>query len=431
MTSSQKIREKQKKYIFDAVKNYYKEPIVVSEAKGSIVKDLDGKSYLDFFGGILTVSIGHANEEVNSAVKAQISNLTHISSLYPSIPVVELAERLVNLAPKNLNKVFLNATGTEADETAVMLAQLYTGNTEILALRHGYSGRSMLAQSLTAHAPWRAIPTQIASVKHAMAPYCYRCPLKLSPKNCGTACATDVEELIQTTTTGKIAGILVEPIMGVGGFITPPKEYFSIVADIVRKYGGIFISDEVQTGFGRTGKTWGIEHYGVEPDMITVAKGIANGFPLAAVISTKEIADSLEKNTISTFGGNPVSCAAAIAAFDVIKDEDLINKSKELGAYLNERLLSAQAEFPDAISEIRGIGLWYAFDIKPKKMTMHLVKEMQSRGVIVGSMLNSEGTIRVAPPLTIRPAEIDAFIGVLKASLRSIKREYRENNDNK
>ena len=269
MTSSQKIRKKQKKYIFDAVKNYYKEPIVVSEAKGSIVKDLDGKSYLDFFGGILTVSIGHANEEVNSAVIAQISNLTHISSLYPSIPVVELAERLVNLAPKNLNKVFLNATGTEADETAVMLAQLYTGNTEILALRHGYSGRSMLAQSLTAHAPWRAIPTQIASVKHAMAPYCYRCPLKLSPKNCGTACATDVEELIQTTTTGKIAGILVEPIMGVGGFITPPKEYFSIVADIVRKYGGIFISDEVQTGVGRTGENFfAIEDSGIVPDMI-------------------------------------------------------------------------------------------------------------------------------------------------------------------
>ena len=334
MTKSQKIIDKQTKYIFDAVKNYYEEPIVVSNAKGSIVKDLDGKSYLDFFGGILTVSIGHANEEVNTAVKTQINHLTHISSLYPSVPVVDLAERLVKLAPQNLEKVFLNATGTEADETAVMLAQLYTGNSEILALRHGYSGRSMLAQSLTAHAPWRAMPTQIASVKHAMAPYCYRCPLKLSPENCGTACANDVEELIQTTTTGKIAGILAEPIMGVGGFITPPKEYFSIVADIVRKYGGVFISDEVQTGFGRTGKAWGIEHYGVEPDMITVAKGIANGFPLAAVISTKEIADSLDKNTISTFGGNPVSCASANATIDIIERENLAENAKDMGRIL-------------------------------------------------------------------------------------------------
>ena len=264
---------------------------------------------------------------------------------------------MVKLAPQNLEKVFLNATGTEADETAVMLAQLYTGNSEILALRHGYSGRSMLAQSLTAHAPWRAMPTQIASVKHAMAPYCYRCPLKLSPENCGTACANDVEELIQTTTTGKIAGILAEPIMGVGGFITPPKEYFSIVADIVRKYGGIFISDEVQTGFGRTGKTWGIEHYGVEPDMITVAKGIANGFPLAAVISTKEIADSLDKNTISTFGGNPVSCASANATIDIIERENLAENAKNMGRILIKGMKKIQKQYPKTIGEVRGLSL--------------------------------------------------------------------------
>ena len=430
MTSSQKIREKQKKYIFDAVKNYYKEPIVVSEAKGSIVKDLDGKSYLDFFGGILTVSIGHANEEVNSAVIAQISDLTHISSLYPSIPVVELAERLVNLAPKNLNKVFLNATGTEADETAVMLAQLYTGNTEILALRHGYSGRSMLAQSLTAHAPWRAIPTQIASVKHAMAPYCYRCPLKLSPKNCGTACATDVEELIQTTTTGKIAGILVEPIMGVGGFITPPKEYFSIVADIVRKYGGIFISDEVQTGFGRTGKTWGIEHYGVEPDMITVAKGIANGFPLAAVISIKEIADSLEKNTISTFGGNPVSCASANATIDIIKRDNLAENAKNMGRRLMNGIKKIQKKYPKTIGDVRGKGLMVGIElvkdetIKDREpdldSTNRIMEETKKRGLLIGRGGLYGNSLRIAPALNIGSDEIDEALQIINDSFREL-----------
>ena len=187
-----------------------------------------------------------------------VSAIFHLS--IPSIPVVDLAERLVRLAPGNLEKVFFNASGTEADETAVMMAQLYTGNTEIIALRHGYSGRSLLAQSLTAHAPWRALPTQVASVKHALAPYCYRCPLKMTYPDCGVACANDVKELINTTTTGKVAGILAEPIQGVGGFITPPDEYFNIVADIIHEHGGIFISDEVQTGFGRTGKTWGIQH---------------------------------------------------------------------------------------------------------------------------------------------------------------------------
>ena len=250
MNHSESIRKKHKKYLFDAVKNFYKEPLVIEEGKGFYVSDSDGRSYLDFFGGILTVSVGHANDEVNTAVKAQVDRLSHISSLYPSIPVVDLAERLVRLAPGNLEKVFFNASGTEADETAVMMAQLYTGNTEIIALRHGYSGRSLLAQSLTAHAPWRALPTQVASVKHALAPYCYRCPLKMTYPDCGVACANDVKELINTTTTGKVAGILAEPIQGVGGFITPPDEYFNIVSDIIHEHGGIFISDEVQTGFG-------------------------------------------------------------------------------------------------------------------------------------------------------------------------------------
>ena len=204
--NSQTIRNKHKEYLFDAVKNYYKEPIVVSHAKGTKVNDLDGNSYLDFFGGILTVSVGHANEEVIQAITTQLNHLTHISSLYPTIPVVELAERLAKIAPGNLNKVFLNASGTEADETAVMMAQLYTGNSEILALRHGYSGRSLLAQSLTAQSSWRALPTQVSAVKHTLAPYCYRCPLKLKYPDCGMACAEDVEELIRTTTTGEMAG---------------------------------------------------------------------------------------------------------------------------------------------------------------------------------------------------------------------------------
>jgi len=257
--NSETVRKKHQDYLFPAVKNYYEKPIVVSKAKGARVEDMEGISYLDFFGGILTISVGHANEDVNREVIAQINNLTHVSSLYPTLPVVELAEKLVNLAPGKLDKCFFTASGTEADETAVMMAQLYTENNELIALRHGYSGRSLLAQALTAHASWRALPTQVSAIKHALSPYCYRCPLKLTYPECGVACAEDVEELIQTTTTGRVAGILAEPIQGVGGFITPPPEYFKIVAEIVRKYGGVFISDEVQTGFGRTGKMWGIE----------------------------------------------------------------------------------------------------------------------------------------------------------------------------
>ena len=431
MNHSESIRKKHNKYLFDAVKNFYKEPLVIEEGKGFYVSDSDGRSYLDFFGGILTVSVGHANDEVNTAIKAQVDRLSHISSLYPSIPVVDLAERLVRLSPGNLEKVFFNASGTEADETAVMMAQLYTGNTEIIALRHGYSGRSLLAQSLTAHAPWRALPTQVASVKHALAPYCYRCPLKMTYPDCGVACANDVKELINTTTTGKVAGILAEPIQGVGGFITPPDEYFNIVADIIHEHGGIFISDEVQTGFGRTGKTWGIQHSGVEPDMITVAKGIANGMPLAAVVTTKEIAGTLQKNTISTFGGNPVSSAAANATLDIIERDDLKTNSIKMGEILKEGLQKIQSEHKKIIGDVRGKGLMVGLELVIDETTKdrtpnpeavdRLMEETKHRGLLIGRGGLYGNCVRISPSLNIGKDEIDEALAILSRSFRSIE----------
>src|SRR5215475_3139601 len=190
------VLEKHKKYLFPAIIQYYAEPIVPTEAKGLRLKDADGNEYLDFFGGILTVSVGHANDKVNAAIKAQVDRFSHVSTLYPTLPVVELAERLARLTPGNLKQSYFTASGTEADETAVMMAQLSTGNLEIIALRHGYSGRSLLAQSLTAHSTWRALPTQVAGIKHAMSPYCYRCPLGLNRETCGTAYAKDIEDVI-------------------------------------------------------------------------------------------------------------------------------------------------------------------------------------------------------------------------------------------
>ena len=428
--NSETVRKKHQEYLFPAVKNYYKESVAVARAKGARVEDMEGNSYLDFFGGILTVSVGHANEEVNREVITQINNLTHVSSLYPTLPVVELAEKLVNLAPGKLDKCFFTASGTEADETAVMMAQLYTGNYELIALRHGYSGRSLLAQSLTAHASWRALPTQVAAVKHALSPYCYRCPLKLTYPECGVACAEDVEELIQTTTTGQIAGILVEPIQGVGGFITPPPEYFKIVAEIVRNHGGIFISDEVQTGFGRTGKMWGIEQYDVEPDMITAAKGIANGMPLAAVVTTSDIAATLTKNTISTFGGNPVSCAAAKATINVIQRDELDKNAEEMGDILRKGLEQLQEKYPKVIGEVRGMGLMQAIELvvdETKKdrtpnpdAAEQLMEETKARGLLIGKGGLYANAMRISPPLNITKSEVEEAIGILNDSFAAI-----------
>ena len=211
------VAAKHKQYMFPSTGAYYKEPVALESGKGSRVRVFDGREYLDFFGGFLTVSVGHGNARVNDAVRAQIERLGHVSQVYPTLPVVELAERLVNLTPGKLEKAFFCASGTEADETAVALAQAHTKRQELIALRHGYSGRTLLAQSLTANSKFRVIPSQVAGVKHAHAPYCYRCPFGLEYPSCDVKCARDIEELIETTTMGSVAGIVIEPILGVGG----------------------------------------------------------------------------------------------------------------------------------------------------------------------------------------------------------------------
>lgn len=416
-------------HLFPAVKSIYADPIVVTDGKDGRVTDLDGKNYLDFFGGILTVSVGHANEEVNNAVITQLGRLSHISALYPTLPMGELAERLARITPGNLQKCFFTASGTEADETAVMMAQNATGNAEIVALRHGYSGRSLLAQALTAHSPYRATAPQVANVKHALSPYCYRCPLKQTYPKCGVACAYDLEELIRGTTVGQVAGMLAEPIQGVGGFITPPKEYYKIAAEIIRKYGGVFISDEVQTGFGRTGKMWGIDHFDVEPDMMTMAKGIANGLPLGAVITTAPIADSFTKSTISTFGGNPVSSAAANATIGIIERDNLTENCAKQGAILRDGLLRMRAKYPKIVGDVRGMGLMQAIefvvdetiqDRTPNtEATNKVLTEARDRGLLLGKGGLYGNVIRIAPMLNATSEEIEEGLGIIDEALEA------------
>jgi 4-aminobutyrate aminotransferase-like enzyme len=426
------VRRKHAEYLLPAVANYYAEPLVLHRGEGMYVTDVDGNRYLDFFGGILTVSIGHCDPRVTAPIKAQVDRLGHVSSLYPTVPVVELAERLARLTPGRLKKSIFNASGTDADDTAVVLAQVYTGALEIIALRHGYSGRGTLAQSLTGHAPWRAVPSQVAGIKHAMAPYCYRCPLGLEYPDCGVKCAKDIEDLIQTTTTGKVAGFLAEPIQGVGGFITPPPEYFDIAVGIVRKYGGVFICDEVQTGFGRTGTHWfGISHWGVEPDIMTMAKGIANGMPLAVAIATPEIADAFKKLTISTFGGNPVSCAAANATLDVLEQENLPERAARTGAKLRAGLEELQQRFPKRIGDVRGKGLMQGLELVVDETagdrtpdpaaTTRLFEETKKRGLLIGKGGLYGNCIRISPPLTVSDTDIDDALRIFRESFEAME----------
>ena len=411
------IRSKHKQYIMPSAMNYYAEPIAVDHAEGVWVTDTDGRAYLDLFGGILTVSLAHAQPDVVSAIQVQATRLTHLSTLYPNAPVVNLAESLAGIAPGDISQSFFVASGTEADEMAVMLAFAHTGKSELIALRNGYSGRSMLAQTLTAHSNWRNMPTQIAGVKHAMEPYCYRCPLSLTYPGCGIACAKDIEKLIQYTTTGEIAGFLAEPVQGVGGFVVPPKEYFQVAVEIVRKYGGLFISDEVQTGFGRTGKHWwGIQHYGVQPDIMTMAKGIANGMPAANCMTTPEIGKSLPRLTISTFGGSPIPMAAAAATLDVMKREDIPARAERMGAWLGEALKDLQQKYPKNLGDVRGLGLMWGVELVADEtagdrtpnaaLTNRVFEAAKAEGLLIGKGGRWGNVFRIAPPMLISDDEL-------------------------
>src|SRR5213594_3071800 len=423
------VRAKHKEFLFPCVANYYAEPVVITEAHDSHVKDLDGREYLDFFGGILTAGIGHSHPEFVKRIQDQVARLVHTSSVYPTVEQVRVAERLTQITPGKLKKSFFTTSGTEADETAVMLAKIYTGQQEIIALRHSYAGRSQGAIAITGQQPWRVLPTQIAGVKHALSPYCYRCPLGLEYPDCGIRCAQDIEDLIRTTTTGRPAAFMAEPIQGAGGFITPPKEYFEIAVGIIRKYGGVFICDEVQTGWGRTGDTWcGIEHWGVDPEIMTFAKGIASGFPVGATIATEEVANALSGQSLSTFGGNPISMAAADATMDVMERENTPQRSAERGRQLRAALDGFKETYP-FIGDVRGMGLMQALELvddrttkapSPKK-TLALMEAAKRQGLLIGKGGLYGNVLRIAPSMLITEAEVEDGCKRLERALAEVK----------
>ncbi|HXZ78630.1 MAG TPA: aspartate aminotransferase family protein [Terriglobales bacterium] len=433
MTKEEIIR-KYRKYLFSSVTTYYSDPLVTDHAKMQHVWDVDGNQYLDFFGGIVTISVGHCNPRVTSKVKEQVDKLQHGSTLFPNETIVAIAEKLASITPGEISKTYFTNSGTEANETAIQLARVSTGHYEIVALRHGYSGRSQLAQSLTGQYTWRkSLPTGFGVV-HALNPYCYRCPLGLKYPDCGVACANDVENLIQTSTSGRIAAFIAEPIQGLGGFITPPPEYFKIVFNMVKKYDGLFIADEVQTAWGRTGKKWfGIEHWQVVPDMITSAKGLANGAPVGVTMTTEKIAEGFQGLQISTFGGNPVSCVAAKATIDLIEEDHLMDNAETVGNYFRQGLESLKSKHP-FIGDVRGMGLLQAIELvkdgstkePAPQETNRLMEEARKRGLLIGKGGLYANVIRMSPPLNISKADVDEAIRILDESLAAVSGEVRE-----
>ena len=426
---SEEIVRKHKEFIWPSVTNYFQKPLVADHGSMQYLWDIEGNKYLDFFGGIVTIGVGHCNPKVTSKINAQVNKLQHTSTLFPNEAIVALAEKLAEITPGKLQKSFFTSSGTEANEAAIMLSRMASPSYDIVALRHAYSGGSALAKSVTAQSAWRKGGVISVGISHAVNPYCYRCPLHLTYPSCGAACAHDVENVIQTTTSGQIAAFIAEPIQGVGGFITPPKEYFKIVHRIVKQYGGAYISDEVQTGWGRTGKKWwGIEQWEVTPDIITSAKSMANGTPVGLTIATAELADKFQGLNIATFGGNPVTSVAARAVIEVIEEENLMENTFVVGGYFRQKLEDLQQKYP-LIGEVRGMGMMQALELVKDRQTKEpapqetnaVLEAARNNGLLVGKGGMYGNVIRMAPPMNISKADVDEGIRLLDKSFSEVR----------
>jgi len=419
----EELKKKREKYIVPSVKQLYADPPHIVKGKGQFLYDETGREYLDMFAGIVTVSVGHCHPKVTQRTVDQLQQLQHTSTVFMTQPMVDLAEKLAEIAPGDLCKSYVTNSGTEANEAAIQMARHATGRFEVIALEHSYHGQSHLASSLTANTNWRPETPPAAGVVFAANAYCYRCPFKKTPDNCSLECARDVERVIQTQTSGKPAVMIAEPIQGVGGAITPPDDYFKEVKKILEKYGVLFIADEVQTGFGRTGKhMFGITGWGVQPDLMTMAKGLGNGLPVGAVITTAEIADKSQRQVINTFGGNPVSAATACAVIETILEEKLMDNCRVVGDYLMEGLKDLQKDYP-IMADVRGKGLMIGVELADEnktplaKETARVVELAKDNGVILGKGGLWGSVLRIKPPMSITRDNVDTCLKVLRKAL--------------
>jgi 4-aminobutyrate aminotransferase len=410
---------------------YYDEPIELVRGEGARVWDAAGKEYLDFFGGIVTTISGHVVPKIVEALTEQANKIAHTSTLYLIRPMVELAERLTGLAPVDPpTKAFFVGSGTEAVEAALLFATSWRRSNEIIALRNSYHGRSFGAVGITGNKGWSATSFSPLNVSYALAPYCYRCPLGLTYPDCGVACAEDVRNVIETTTTGEPAAMIAEPVQGVGGFVTPPPEYFQIVKSILDEFEIPFIADEVQTGFGRTGEAyWGIESYGVRPEAIVCAKGLGNGMAIGAVVGRTEMVDSLRANSISTFGGNPLASTYALANLDHIEEHDLQQNAYKVGDYLYRGLKDLEDRF-DVVGEVRGKGLMIGVELvkdgeskdPSPEAAGRVMETCKERGLLVGKGGLYGNVLRVSPPLSITEDDAARAVETLEVAFGEAER---------
>ncbi len=420
-----------RQYLTPGLFLYYREPLLLAAGHMQYVWDETGKRYLDGFAGIVSVSVGHCHPEIVERVRQQVGTLQHTTTIYLHPTIGQLAQNLAQHMPEGsgLSVSYFTNSGSEANEIALLSAREFTGHADVISLRNAYHGGTQGAMGLTAHSTWKFPTSPVVNVKHATPGYCYRCPYGLTYPSCDLRCARDVEPLIRHETSGQVACFIGEPIQGVGGVVTPPPEYFSIVYEIVRRYGGLCIADEVQTGFGRTGTAfWGFENWGVTPDLVTLAKGIGNGAPLGACVTRPEIAAMMARRIhFNTFGGNPVSVTQGLATLEIIDRDQIQNNAREVGGHLKERLL-ALADKQPLIGEVRGMGLMLGVELvrdratkePATKETADVLELCKERGLLLGKGGLVGNTLRIKPPMCITRDDADFLVDCLAEVLELV-----------
>ncbi len=408
---------------------FYGEPVAIDRGEGSYVFDLDGRRYLDFFGGVLTTMIGHANPAVVAAVQAQAAKVMHTSTLYLSEPMIELAEEIAAVSGIPDARVFFTTSGTEANDTALLLATSHRQSNQVLAMRNSYHGRSFTTQAITSHAGWSATSLSGLDVSFVQGGYRLRSPFRSLDDDAYTeACVADLDQLLDMTSGGNgFSCLIAEPIQGVGGFATPPDGFFGALHKSLANRGILFVSDEVQTGWGRTGEHfWGYQAHGIVPDMLTFAKGVGNGITLAGIVARAELMEAIKVTSFSTFGGNPLSAAAGLATLREVQTHDLQGNALHMGRRLTERL-GPTVEATAWIAELRGKGLMQAIEIcQPDSIdpdasrTLELLEATKQRGLLIGKGGLYGNVIRITPMLNVTRAELDEGLDLLIDAIGSL-----------
>jgi len=430
--SAEEILDLERKHMVPALVHYYKEPPLIVKGEMGTLTDTDGKDYIDMFGGVCTVWAGHNHPYITDALKKQLDKLGHTTTLYPTVPMALYAKKMAEMSPEGLDQCFFVNSGSEANEAAIHMTKKYTGSSIMCSLNEAFHGRTLMVMGLTQQGSWRQnvpYPSGVIGIPNAN---CYRCDFGKDPETCDVDCARFADKMIKCQTAGKIGGIIAEPIQGVGGIVIPKNpEYMKTLYEIVKKYDGLFISDEVQTGFGRTGEhMWGIEYWGIKPDIMTMAKSIGSGFPIGAFITRTDIADCLKpKDLFSTFGGNPLASIAGLANLELIEKEDYMGQAKKKGAVIRKRLEEIFEE-RELVGDIRGLGFMQGFELvtdRDKKTpavgeTAAVMEICKEKGLFVGKGGLFGNVIRIQPPIALTYQQIEEAMDIIDTALSEVEK---------